>query len=122
MNEITTDSYSFTENYNDEKDEDEPEKEETSSIKTDDQKTDDKHRIHIEISAKNIGIAAGIIAGLTVLILLLYWVGTHSYIIRQKIAGMRSRRTERRRYQTIRDTRKSRRRGKRIKKSKHLRF
>ena len=122
MDEITTDSYVFTENFNVEKDEDDPEEEETSSIKTDDQKTDDKHRIHIEISAKNIGIAAGIIAGLTVLILLLYWVGTHSYIIRQKIAGMRSRRTERRRYQTIRDTRKSRRRGKRIKKSKHLRF
>ena len=66
-------------------------------------------------------LAVALIAGLVVLIVLLIWLITHSYLIRQKIAGMRSRRMERRRYRTIHDTRKSRRR-KRIKKSKHLRF
>lgn len=123
MNEITTDSYAFTENISADNEEDDPEEESSADlIGTDEQEVNDKHSIHIEINAKNIGIVVGVIVSLVVLILLLYWLGTHSYLIRQKIAGMRSRRTERRRYQTIRDTRKSRRRGKRIKKSKNLRF
>ena len=95
---------------------------EQQSVGTDEQENKDSHSIHIEINARNVGIAVAAIVGVILLILLLYWFGTHSYIIRQKIAGMKSRRSERHRYQTIRDTRKSRRRGKRMKKSKNLRF
>ena len=122
MNDIRAEGFEFTENYSADQEEGEEISEDTATVETDTPKPKDSHSIHIEISAKNIAIAIGIIAGLVVLILLLYWVGTHSYIIRQKMAGMRSRRSERNRYQTIRDTRKSRRRGKRIKKSKNLRF
>lgn len=120
MNDFGTSGYVFTENTgNQEEDE---EAQEPVPEETQEQKTQDSHSIHIEINAKNIGIAAGAAAGIVVLILLLYWLGTHSYVIRQKIAGMRSRRSERRRYQTIRDTRKGRRRAKKTRKSKHLRF
>ena len=122
MNDIRAEGFEFTENYSADQEEGEEISEDTATVETDTPKPKDSHSIHIEISAKNIAIAIGIIAGLVVLILLLYWVGTHSYIIRQKMAGMRSRRSERNRYRTIRDTRKSRRRGKRIKKSKNLRF
>lgn len=84
----------------------------------------DSHSIHIEISPKSIGVGIGLFALFVLFVLILYWLGTHTYLIRQKIAGMRSRRMERHRYQTIHDTRKSRRRsrGKRQKKSRHLRF
>lgn len=121
MNDIGSDSYAFTESVRKDSEEDEEAAEEAPAEPTA-QEEKDPHSIHIEINAKTIGIAVGLIVILVVLILLLYWLGTHSYIIRQKIAGMRSRRTERNRYQTIRDTRKSRRRGKRVKKSKNLRF
>lgn len=121
MNDIGSDSYAFTESVRKDAEEDEEAAEEAPAEPTA-QEEKDPHSIHIEINAKTIGIAVGLIVILVVLILLLYWLGTHSYIIRQKIAGMRSRRTERNRYQTIRDTRKSRRRGKRVKKSKNLRF
>ena len=121
MNDIGSDSYEFTESVRKDAEEEEEVAEEVP-VEPTGQKEKDPHSIHIEINAKNVGIAVGLIVILVVLILLLYWLGTHSYIIRQKIAGMRSRRTERNRYQTIRDTRKSRRRGKRVKKSKNLRF
>ena len=122
MNEISAGNYEFTENISADEEEIAEEAPAVGKEQQDGHKNINPHSIHIEISAKNVGIAVGIIAGAVVLILLLYWLGTHSYIIRQKIAGMRSRRTERNRYQTIRDTRKSRRRGKRVKKSKNLRF
>ena len=121
MNDIGQNSYEFTENIHEDQEEEEEVPERTDTEATVPGKTEDPHSIHIEINAKTISMAAGLIAGLVVLILLLFWLGTHSYIIRQKIAGMRSRRIERRRYQTIRDTRKNRRR-KRTRKSKHLRF
>ena len=122
MNDTSAGTYEFKEKVGAEPEEEGEEVSESDPVETEEQQTKDPHSIHIEINAKSIGIGLGVIASLVVLILLLYWVGTHSYIIRQKIAGMRSRRTERRRYQTIRDTRKSRRRRKREKKSKHLRF
>ena len=121
MNDVGSDSFEFSESIRAEEEEDEEVSEEAPAEPAV-QKQKNPHNIHIEINAKNVGIAVGLIAVLVVLILIFYWVGTHSYIIRQKIAGMRSRRIERNRYQTIRDTRKSRRRGKRIKKSKNLRF
>ena len=120
MNDIGSDSFAFTESIREDAEEEDISKE--APAEPEEQNKKDAHSIHIEINAKNIGIALGSIAVLVVLILLLYWLGTHSYIIRQKIAGIRSRRSERNRYQTIRDTRKSRRRGKRVKKSKKLRF
>lgn len=121
MNDIGSDSYEFTESVRKDAKEEEEASEEAPAEPAA-QKENALHSIHIEINAKNVGIAAGLIVIVVVLILLLYWLGTHSYIIRQKIAGMKSRRSERNRYQTIRDTRKSRRRGKRVKKSKNLRF
>ncbi len=121
MNEIGSGSYTFTENINDGEEQDE-EVAEGVPADTQEQESKDSHSIHIEVNAKNVGITVAVIAGVVLLILLLYWLGTHSYLIRQKIAGMKSRRIERNRYQTIRDTRRSRRRGKKIKKSKNLRF
>ena len=121
MNEIGQNSYQFTENVQAGQEEEEETIESVIPEETDTEKMIDPHSIHIEINAKTIGVGACLVAGLVVLIVLLIWLITHSYLIRQKIAGMRSRRMERRRYRTIHDTRKSRRR-KRIKKSKHLRF
>ena len=121
MNEIGSGSYTFTENINDGEEQDE-EVAEGVPADTQEQESKDSHSIHIEVNAKNVGITVAVIAGVVLLILLLYWLGTHSYLIRQKIAGRKSRRIERNRYQTIRDTRRSRRRGKKIKKSKNLRF
>lgn len=120
MNDIGTDSYAFTERIRE--DGEEGEISEDSSKEPDKEDKKSLRSIHIEVNAKNIGIVLGAAAVLVLLILLLYWLGTHSYIIRQKIAGMRSRRSERHRYQTIHDTRKSHGRGKRVKKSKKLRF
>ena len=119
MNDIGSGSFTFKESAGTEEEASEDDILESQPEKEKNEKTKDPHSIHIEINAKTIAMAVGAVAGLAVLILLLYWLGTHSYIIRQKIAGMRSRRSERRRYQTIRDTRKSRRRGKKIKKSKN---
>ena len=121
MNEIDSDSYAFTERIRNDGEE-EKEVSEEASARSDEKIKKNLRSIHIEINAKNIGIALGALAALVIVILLLYWMGTHSYIIRQKIAGMKSRRSERNRYQTIHDTRKSRGRGKRVKKSKNLRF
>ena len=121
MNDVSAGNYKFKETVGAEAEEEEVPSEK-EPVETSEPSKKDSHSIHIEISPKTIGIALGLIASLVVLILVLYWLGTHSYIIRQQIAGMRSRRGERRRYQTIRDTRKSRRRTKRVKKSKNLRF
>lgn len=121
MNEIGSDGYAFTERIRKDGEEEEEISEEVPA-RTDEKIKKNLRSIHIEINAKNIGIALGALAALVIVILLLYWMGTHSYIIRQKIAGMKSRRSERNRYQTIHDTRKSRGRGKRVKKSKNLRF
>ena len=120
MNDIGSESFTFHEHVG-EGEEAEEEAEETKPEVTE-EKPEEPHSIHIEINAKTIAFAVAALAALVVLILILYWLATHSYIIRQKIAGMRSRRSERRRYQTIHDTRKSRRRAKKIKKSKKLRF
>ena len=84
--------------------------------------TEKKQGIHIEINGRTILMAAGVILAVIVLGLVIHWLVTHSYLIRQKVAGIRSRRMERRRYRTIRDTRKSRRRRKKERRSKHLRF
>ena len=81
-----------------------------------------QNSIHIEINVKTVAVVVGLLLAAVVLILLMYWLATHSYLIRQKIAGMRSRRSERNRYQTIHDTRKSRKRRRQARKSKHLRF
>lgn len=121
MNDIASDGYAFTERIR-ENDEEEEEVLEETTEQPDENHKKNLRNIHIEINAKTIGVALGAIVALAVLILMLYWLGTHTYIIRQKIAGMRSRRSEKHRYQTIYDTRKSRGRGKRVKKSKKLRF
>lgn len=125
MNDLELDSYEFTENIRATVDEkpgmetDEPE----DGQKEDKTQTDQKlHNINIEINAKTIGIAAGVLAAVVLVILLLYWAITHSYIFRQKFAMMKSSRSERSRYRTISDTRKGRRRNRRKKKSKELRF
>lgn len=120
INNIQLDSYQFTEIIHEEKEETvipvEEDTEDQNSPK------EEKHSIRIEISTGSIAVVLGLFAGIVVLILLLYWIFTHSYIFRQKLAAMKSRRLERNRYQTIHDTRKSRRRTKRKKKSKSLRF
>lgn len=121
MNDIASDGYAFTERIR-ENDEEEEEVLEETTEQPDENHKKNLRNLHIEINAKTIGIALGVVVALAVLILMLYWLGTHTYIIRQKIAGMRSRRSEKHRYQTIYDTRKSRGRGKRVKKSKKLRF
>ena len=121
MNDLGASDYVFRENVGGDLEEDEGVPEPVPE-EIEEQQTQDPHSIHIEINARNIGMAAGAVAGVVILVLLLYWFVTHSYVIRQKIAGMRSRRMERRRYQTIRDTRKGRRRTKKTRKSKHLRF
>lgn len=126
INDVQLDSYQFTENIRvDEKESEEEEvsvPEEAEEREEQKQTEKEKHSIQIEISGKSIAVAAGLLAAAVVLILFLYWVFTHSYIFRQKLAAMKSRRLERNRYQTIHDTRKSRRRSKRKKKSKSLRF
>lgn len=122
MNELSSDGFTFAENVREDAEETQEESKQAVAEEDAAGKTEKPRSIHIEINARLIAIAVGAVAALAVLILMLYWLGTHSYIIRQKLAGMRSRRSERHRYQTIRDTRKSRRRGRRIKKSKHLRF
>lgn len=121
MNDIASDGYAFTERIR-ENDEEKEEVLEETTEQPDENHKKNLRNLHIEINAKTIGIALGAVVALAVLILMLYWLGTHTYIIRQKIAGMRSRRSEKHRYQTIYDTRKSRGRGKRVKKSKKLRF
>lgn len=123
MNDIETDSYEFTENVQAAS---EKEEKANASEQKDGKSTSEKalHNINIEINARNIGIAAGALFIIIVLVLLLRLIFTHSYIFRQKFAVMRSRRSERNRYRTIYDTRKSRRRGRgrRKRKSKDLRF
>ena len=124
MNDVQMESYRFTENIRDDtgaedaQDTDDGQKRDASAEKT--QKG--IHRINIEINAKTVCIAGGILAAVVLIILLLRWVFTYSYVFRQKFAAMRSRRMERSRYRTIRDTRKGRRRSRRKKKSKELRF
>lgn len=124
INDIKLDSYEFTENIRvmDEETSEEETGLPAETEQNEKQEEPEKHSIQIEISGRTIGVAAGLIAALVILILLLYWIFTHSYIFRQKFAAMKSRRLERNRYQTIHDTRKSRRRTKRKKKSKSLRF
>lgn len=131
MNDVSTQGFVFSEMVNEDAADDEPEtqKEVSEKAAEEDQTQDvavksDSGSIHIEISPKGIAVGIGMVVLLALCVLFLYWLGTHSYLIRQKIAGMRSRRSERNRYRTIHDTRKSRRRnrGKRVKKSKHLRF
>lgn len=125
MNEIEPESYQFTENVRTAVDGPQPEGDEPEEKDSGDKKKDEKtklHSINIEINARNIAIAAGILVVLILLAVLLRWIFTHSYIFRQKFAVMKSRRSERNRYRTIYDTRKSRRRGKRKKKSRDLRF
>ncbi len=130
MNDIELDSYQFTENVRtevntsgSESDETEGEGEQEKELESEPKDVKKELRsINIEINARMIGIAAGALFIIILLILLLRWVFTYSYVFRQKLAMMRSRRSERNRYRTIYDTRKSRRRGKRKKKSKDLRF
>lgn len=119
MNDVGSESFSFKEIVGKEDEEITEETESPKSEEKDEKK--DQPAIHIELNVKTIAVALGLVLGLVILLMLLYWLVTHTYIIRQKIAGMKSRRNERRRYQTIHDTRKSRRR-KRMKKSKKLRF
>lgn len=120
MNDFDGEGYEFTETIYQEEDN----QEDVPVVLENNAKEEETkpHSIRIDISAINIAIAAGLLVLLILLICIVFWIGTHSYLIRQKIASMKSRRWERNRYQTIHDTRKSRRRGKRIKKSKNLRF
>lgn len=128
MNDLDSEGYEFSEIIRDTAEESENDEEQaeeqvySDSSQQSDGKKEDTHSIHIEISPKNIIVGIGMILLLGILILLIYWIATHMYVIRQKIAGIKSRRYERNRYQTIHDTRKHRKRNKRVKKSKKLRF
>ena len=129
MNEISSDGYEFTEHVYDDGADDQAETDDTASEpQTEDepqpaeQEPEKPHNIHIEINVRTVTTVAGVILLVIVLGLILYWIATHSYLIRQKIAGMKSRRSEKNRYQTIHDTRKSRKRRRQAKKSKNLRF
>lgn len=130
MNEISSDGYEFTENVNDDGADDQEETDNTASephtedeSPTEEQSSEKPHGINIEINVRTVAAAAGVILLVVVLVLIICWIVTHSYLIRQKIAGRRSRRAERKRYRTIHDTRKSYRRKRRQeKKSKKLRF
>ena len=134
MNDLPSDGYEFSERVSaaDTSEADDEAKADQTEAVSDDPVTEQpqqaaesprqEHSIHIEISVKTVAVAAGLILAAVVLILLIYWLATHSYLIRQKIAGMRSRRSERNRYQTIHDTRKSRKKRRQSRKSKHLRF
>ena len=119
MNDLSDDGYVFAQT-----EEDTTEESVASGAAADGQETttEKKQGIHIEINGRTILMAAGVILAVIVLCLVIHWLVTHSYLIRQKVAGIRSRRMERRRYRTIRDTRKSRRRRKKERRSKHLRF
>lgn len=57
--------------------------------------------IKIQITPKTILIGLGVLAGLVLLGFLFYWLFSHAYIIRQKIALRRTRHNERKRYRTI---------------------
>ncbi len=128
MNELSADGYEFTEHVNDSGADDQAETDDTASEpQTEDeqpveQAPEKPHNIHIEINVRTVTTVAGAILLVIVLGLILCWIATHSYLIRQKIAGMKSRRSEKNRYQTIHDTRKSRKRRRQAKKSKNLRF
>lgn len=129
MNEISSDGYEFTEHVYDDGADDQAETDDTASEpQTEDeqqpveQAPEKPHNIQIEINVRTVTTVAGVILLVIVLGLILYWIATHSYLIRQKIAGMKSRRSEKNRYQTIHDTRKSRKRRRQAKKSKNLRF
>jgi hypothetical protein len=119
MNEVSDSSYVFANSIYDGDSEVQDESEEAEESVEDTK--DNTRSIHIELTRRNITVAVGLLVALVVLLFLIYWLLTHTYLLRQKVAGMRSRRVERTRYRTIRDTRKSRRK-KREKKSKGLRF
>lgn len=122
MNDFSADGYEFSENIHANVPEEDEKKPESESAQTNVQKAKNKLSFHLELSVKNIVVAAVLLAVCVILISILYWLATHFYLVRQKIAGMKSRRVERNRYQTIYDTRKVRKRGKQTKKSKKLRF
>ena len=133
MNDLSADGYEFTERVSADTSETddaaEPDQQEavseepvTEQPQPEGDTPKQQNSIHIEINVKTVAVVVGLLLAAVVLILLMYWLATHSYLIRQKIAGMRSRRSERNRYQTIHDTRKSRKRRRQAKKSKHLRF
>ncbi len=62
-----------------------------------------KEPIKIQITPKTILIGLGIIAALGLLGFLIYWLASHAYIIRQKIAIRKTRHNERKKYHTIRN-------------------
>lgn len=129
MNEISSDGYVFTESVYDDGTDDQTEADDPvnepqaeDEQESQEQTPQKQHSIHIEINVRTVATAAGVILLVIVVGLIIYWLATHSYLIRQKIAGMKSRRSEKNRYQTIHDTRKSRKRRRQAKKSKNLRF
>lgn len=86
------------------------------------EKSDDgKHMIDIEISKKTVFIVIGTILALLLLFVLLRWINENAYLIRQKMAAMKSRHAQKNRYLTIRDTRKYKKRQ-RKKRKKDLHF
>lgn len=129
MNEISSDGYVFTESVYDDGTDDQTEADDPvnepqaeDEQESQEQTPQKQHSIHIEINVRTVATAVGVILLVMVVGLIIYWLATHSYLIRQKIAGMKSRRSEKNRYQTIHDTRKSRKRRRQAKKSKNLRF
>lgn len=129
MNEISSDGYVFTESVYDDGTDDQTEADDPvnepqaeDEQESQEQTPQKQHSIHIEINVRTVATAVGVILLVIVAGLIIYWLATHSYLIRQKIAGMKSRRSEKNRYQTIHDTRKSRKRRRQAKKSKNLRF
>jgi hypothetical protein len=121
MNEVNDSGFAFTDSIYDEEPESTEQEESGETEDVIDTSTDKSRSIHIEINRRTIAIAIGLLVLLVAVVLLIYWLLTHTYLLRQKLAGMRTRRAERTRYRTIRDTRKSRKK-KTPKKSKDLRF
>ena len=94
---------------------------EVSSGDESEKSDDEKHMIDIEISKKTVLIVIGTILALLLLFVLLRWINENAYLIRQKMAAMKSRHAQKNRYLTIRDTRKYKKRQ-RKKKKKDLHF
>jgi D-alanyl-D-alanine carboxypeptidase len=121
MNEVDDFDYAFTDRINEGDSESAEEDQEPQDEDVTEENEEKTNSIHIELNGKTIALAVGLLVVLIVLVLLVYWMLTHTYLLRQKLAGMHSRHKERTRYRTIRDTQKSRKK-KRTKKSKDLRF
>jgi D-alanyl-D-alanine carboxypeptidase len=122
MNDFSESSFEFTNSVDDDESMDLEETEETDE-ETDETETSNNlsNSIHIVVNPRTAAIFILLVLLFAAVVFLIIWLLTHTYMLRQKIANMRTRHAERTRYRTIRDTRKSHNKTKK-KKSKKLRF